>query len=348
MISLLVDFFWRDPLNFIASALGCLAPFFLVVIWRLRRSCARAVAANARLRRDLENRELILEKGRSLNKDLLARLPASVWKAIARKQHDNDPTGADYALTKWLAEDGPTIAHFLYARAKRAYVRAATGDRSACLVCAEGYATAALACNPDDAEAAAFAKEIAAIRKTEGRVLPALPEALPEALQTLSSPGQTAASDSFGADLAWTADAIESEAVRQYEVGRCHSALAAIEAALELRNRIDGAETIAILNALSLKGYILIGLERAAEALPIVLKVAEAMIASPDYGPDHPDTLSCRYQAAVVLEVLGQTDEALAAINDVVERQTRHPRLGPNHPDTMESRRLMNRLLKQD
>jgi tetratricopeptide (TPR) repeat protein len=56
----------------------------------------------------------------------------------------------------------------------------------------------------------------------------------------------------------------------------------------------------------------------------------------PGVGGDHPDTLACRGNLALVLHDLGKLDEAAAEVRAVVTGRQRV--LGPDHPDTLVSR----------
>lgn len=344
MFSLLADYFWREPFAFVASALGCLTPVFLVIAVHLYRSRNRSIQACQRLRREIENREKLLEKGRALNKDLMARLPHTVWKTAERKRAEGETSGAERHIGEWLATEGDALSRLLLDRAATAYVRAILEDRTTFLACAEGYAQAATALSPAAPEAAAFAAEAAATRKIEGRTLMPPGEAFAAAM---ARPPTARTSGAFGADLAWAADACERESVMQYEMGRYRLAMAAVDAVLAIRIEMDGPNTPAVMNAKSLKGYILLGLDRPELALPVVRSLAEDIAANPDFGPDHPDTLSYRYQLALVHEAMGQREEALDLAREIVELQTGNPHLGPNHPDTVETRKLLNRLLEQ-
>ncbi|MER6628913.1 tetratricopeptide repeat protein [Streptomyces sp. NPDC000987] len=62
-------------------------------------------------------------------------------------------------------------------------------------------------------------------------------------------------------------------------------------------------------------------------------------------GPDHPDTLASRYQAAFALSRLGRAAEALRAYRHVATALTRA--LGPDHPDTLAVRQEMAYTLGQ-
>lgn len=339
MFNLVVDFIQREPFVVTAACLGGLVLILLVWAWRLKRQVNRAVATGKRLRRELDNSETLLEKGRSLNKDILARLPDAVWKVAVRKRADIDPAAADRYLAGWIASEGLAISRILQARARSAFVRAALSDRAHFLACAEGYCLAALALNPADGDTMTFAREIAAARKADGNQ-----GALAEAL---SAPLSDDPSSAAGNDPAWTAELLGREAVAQYDQERYGLALAAVESTIALYRQMEEPDAEAILTAQSLKGYVLLGMGRPEEALPIVRIVADDMGASPHFGPDHPDTLSCRYQLALVYEALGRYGDAMAIIRDVVDRQSANVLCGPNHPDTADSRRLMHRLAER-
>lgn len=336
-ITLLADFLMREPFAFVASALGMLTPVFLVAILRYRWLLNRSLQANRRLKREIENREKLLEKGRTFNKEVQARLPVTVGKSIERSRIEGDEAGAERVWEEWLTLEGASLARLLMDRAKVCYVRAITEDRTAFLTAAEGLALSAVSLHPTLAEGLAWAGELAATRKLEGRTV--IPPA--DALAALRRPSVP---PSAPADLAWAGEALEREAVQQYDAGRFHLALCAVEAALRVHRLADGENALSVLNTQSLQSYILLGLGRADQALPIVRAAAETLASHPDFGPDHPDTLSFGFQLALVLESFGSRQEALAVACAVLERQTAHPALGPNHPDSTETRKLVHRL----
>lgn len=339
MIPLSVESLPQDPFIY-----GCIA-LLLAFFWcwlsaaRIKRRARKLVEEQGHLRQELEKRDQLLEKNRQLNKDIIARLPDKVLKDAAREAKEGHFAAAQRGHNRWLRDEGPLVAPLLLERARWAFIRARGEFRPFALAGAEAYAAAAQTLAPRDETVEGFLNEVRALRKTEGRTAPPLPQAL-DKLDTLTR-DDAIAPDLFGTDLALIASEAEHDADRQYELGRYHLALTLIGEAIAIRTQMSGADSIETLNAQSLKGYILLGLGRGDEALPIIRAVADQLSTNPEYGPDHPDTLSCRYELAQVLGNIGKNQEAITVLQDVLARQSASAELGTNHPDTLESKRLL-------
>lgn len=339
MIPLYVESLPQNPFIYGCAALLILFFWSWLSAGRARRRARRLAEEQNHLKQEIEKRDQLLEKNRQLNKDLMARLPDKVLKEAGREAKEGRGAAAQRGLNRWLRDEGPLVAPLLLERARWAFIRARGELRPFALAGAEAYAAAAQTLAPRDETVEGFLTEIRTLRKTEGRTAPALPQAL-DKLDTLTR-DDAIAPDLFGTDLALIASEAEHDADRQYELGRHHLALALIGEAIIIRTQMDGAGSIEALNAQSLKGYILLGLGRGDEALPVIRSVADQLATNPEYGPDHPDTLSCRYELAQVLGNIGKDQEAIAVLQDVIARQSANTELGTNHPDTQESRRLL-------
>jgi hypothetical protein len=342
MLALLADILDRDPVLAVACALGLICLILVLILMCVLRALSRVRADVGHMRKDMDARNILLDKGRQAYKEALARQPDVALKIASRSSHDGDRVASNRVLAKWVAEQGDPVARVLLERAKWAYVHARGAIRHTALSGAEGYAAAAVALSPKNRDAVGFYNELRGFRKEDSRPLTPLSAALIELENLALEPGS--AFDLFENDLEMSAADAEREANKQYETGHYHLALASIDAALRIRMKTDGADAIRTLSAQSLKGYILLGLERSEEALPILTSVAERMVESPDYGPSHPDTLACRYQLALVLDNLGRSRDALPILRDVIQKQERSPVLGPNHPDTLESQHFLQAL----
>ncbi|MGB8602486.1 MAG: tetratricopeptide repeat protein [Rhizomicrobium sp.] len=339
MVPLSVESLPQDPFIYASAALLVLFLWAWLAAARARRRARRQADELGHAKQEIEKRDLLLEKSRAINKDILARMPDKILKDAARDAKEGHFAAASRALNRWLNDEGPLVAPLLLERARWAFIRAHGEMRPYALAGAEAYAAAAQVLAPHDDAVDGFLGEIRALRKTEGRSAPALPQAL-DKLDTLTR-DDAIAPDLFGTDLDLIAGEAEHNADKQYELGRNNLALTLIGEAITIRTQMAGADAVETLNALSLKGYILLGLNRAAEALPIIRSVAERLSSNPEYGPDHPDTLSCRYELAQVLDSIGKETEAMNTLRDVIARQGASPELGQNHPDTLESRRLL-------
>ncbi|HUV70172.1 MAG TPA: hypothetical protein VMW15_10965, partial [Terracidiphilus sp.] len=97
------------------------------------------------------------------------------------------------------------------------------------LVAAEAYAAAALAANPQGADAPQLLAELARIRR-------AFPQGLPSVSEAITTFDEKAAAF-FDADPARAAEIAEEEAQRRYRAGLNRSALMAANTALELRQK---------------------------------------------------------------------------------------------------------------
>lgn len=335
----------QDPYLYISAILTLLL-LITIIAWRQARSRALQRKEDiGDLKRDIENRDKLLDKSRLLYREVLARQGETVLKTAQRDVQEGKFSAAARGINQWIAEEGPHIAPILLERARWSFTRARGELRPYALTGAESYAAAAQLLAPNNSDAEGFVNEIRALRKTEGRGAAPLSQAISR-LEAVARDDK-ASPDLFGTDLEILAAEAEQDADRQYELGRHHLALALIDEAIHIRTQIIGADAIQTLNALSLKGYILLGLSRTDEALPVMRTVAERLAHHSEYGPDHPDTLSCRYQLALVLDNSGRREEALVMLRDIADRQAASPELGINHPDTLESRKTLKSLQEQ-
>jgi myosin heavy subunit len=117
------------------------------------------------------------------------------------------------------------------------------------LIAAETYASAALAANPQSAEASQLLAELARIHRAH-------PEGLPSATEAVTTFDEKAAAF-FAGDLSRAADVAEDEANRRARAGMNRSALLTASVALELRQKSDPADGTATARLQELKASLL-------------------------------------------------------------------------------------------
>lgn len=326
-----------------AVALFCVMALWMALIPQARLKRARAEIS--RLRHELDTRGQMLEKCRDVSRDLAAAQPQAVVQAVKDARKGGDVRMADAAFTRWVLNHGASVAQLLMYQAEWAYARARGSIRPVALVASESYAMAARTLDPANTTFSGFLRELQTVRQKERGVAPDVSAALSQ-LRAAQSP-DAPEPDLFDADPAVAAADAERDAEAQYAAGRNYLALTAITRALELRRGTLRENPDLVLNDQALEGYVLLGLGRESEALGLLFAVADTMRSDPLYGPDHPDTLACRFELARILADIDRGDEALSMISDVLERQLSSPDLGPDHPDTQESQKFMNQLRRQ-
>ncbi|HEY0735433.1 MAG TPA: tetratricopeptide repeat-containing protein, partial [Herpetosiphonaceae bacterium] len=118
----------------------------------------------------------------------------------------------------------------------------------------------------------------------------------------------------------------------QYAEARCY-----VERALEIQERVLGADHPDTAQSLQTLGAVLVEQEEYAEArrtLERALEIQERVL-----GADHPDTARCQIGLGLVLQTQGTASEAhsyFARAVAILER-----RLGPYHPQTQAARVIL-------